>query len=119
LVPPALSRLGPLVRAVAERLLRHRISLDLGNDEIVLSGTSLSVAGHNVRLTDTEARLLGTLAAHPNTVFTKEHLLRTVWGNGGGDVHAVEVGVARLRRWLGPYGSSIRAVHRRGYTMRK
>jgi uroporphyrinogen-III synthase len=118
LVEPPVYRLGPLVRAVAERLLGHRISLDMGAAQIILSGTSLTVAGSCVRLTDTEARLFGALAARPNVVFTKEHLLSAVWGNGGGDIHAVEVGVARLRRRLGPYGSSIRAVHRRGYTLR-
>jgi uroporphyrinogen-III synthase len=118
LVEPPVYRLGPLVRAVAERLMGHRISVDIGGAQIVLSGTSLTVAGSCVRLTDTEARLLGALAARPNVVFTKEHLLRTVWGNRGGDIHAVEVGVARLRRRLGPFGASIQAVHRRGYTLR-
>jgi uroporphyrinogen-III synthase len=118
LVEPELARLGPLVRAVGERLAARRIAVDVGDTEIVLAGTSVTVAGSNLRLTDTEARLLGALAAQPNVVFTKQHLLNTVWGKGHGDVHAVEMGVARLRRRLGPYGEAIRSVHRRGYTLR-
>lgn len=76
------------------------------------------VAGEMVNLSETEARLLTTLASHPNVVFTKEQLLRTVWATESTDPHAVEVGIARLRRRLGVHGDVVKSVHRRGYTLR-
>lgn len=118
LVQPGLSRLAPLVRAVADRLAIRRLTVDLGAIRIVVSGTVATVGGQAVQLTDTEARLLATLAGHPNVVFTKEQLLRRVWGSGTGDPHAVEVGIARLRRRLGAHGKAVKSVHRRGYTLR-
>jgi DNA-binding response OmpR family regulator len=76
------------------------------------------VAGECLTLSDIEARLLATLATRPNVVFSKEQLLRTVWGNTGADSHAVEVGIARLRKRLGRHGRTVQSVHRRGYTLR-
>ena len=75
LVVPAAWRLGPLVRAVADRLLERRVEIDVGGTEVVLSGTVVSLGGESVELSDTEARLLATLAARPNVVFAKADLL--------------------------------------------
>jgi DNA-binding response OmpR family regulator len=85
---------------------------------MVLSGNAVFIAGEPLYLSDTEARLLATLAARPNVVFTKEQLLRTVWAETVEGSHTVEVGIARLRKRLGPHGGAIRSVHRRGYTLR-
>lgn len=118
LVQPDAYRLGPLVRAVAERLVERRVTVPLGPAVMVLAGTSVTVGDDRLVLTDTEARLLATLAGRPNAVFTKEHLLRAVWGGEVTDPHTVEVGIARLRKRLGRHGSAIRSIHRRGYTLR-
>ena len=62
----AISRLGPLVRAVADALVafapRRCAS---GGHDLVLSGTVVRVGDWRVELTDTEARLLATLVARP------------------------------------------------------
>ena len=118
LVQPDAFRLGPLIRAVTERLTDRRVTIQVGPTSMTLAGNAVLVAGEYLSLTDTEARLLATLAARPNTVFTKEHLLRTVWTGTVADVHTVEVGIARLRKRLGPHGAAVRSVHRRGYTLR-
>jgi uroporphyrinogen-III synthase len=118
LVQPDAFRLGPLVRAVTERLEERRVTVELGPTAMVLSGNAVLAEDDSVSLTDTEARLLATLAARPNAVVTKEELLRTVWPGAVGNLHAVEVGIARLRKRLGPHGAAIRVVHRRGYTLR-
>jgi uroporphyrinogen-III synthase len=118
LVVPSASRLGPLVRTVADRLVGRRLVVEIGATRITLAGTLAAVDGQTVALTDSEARLLATLAGRPNTVFTKEQLLQTVWRNNTGDLHAVEVGIARLRSRLGPHGKAIASVRRRGYTLR-
>jgi uroporphyrinogen-III synthase len=118
LVQPDAYRLGPLVRAVTERLTQRRHTVQLGPTSIVLSGNAVFVGGECISLTDTEARLLATLAARPNAVLSKEHLLRTVWPGTTTDTHTVEVGIARLRKRLGSHGDAIRSVQRRGYALR-
>lgn len=118
LVQPEAHRLGPLVRAVTERLVARRVSVDIAGTAMTISGNALIMGDEYLSLTHTEARLLATLAARPNAVYTKEQLLRAVWGSPNRDPHTVEVGIARLRRRLGPYGHTVRSVHRRGYTLR-
>ena len=118
LVQPDAYRLGPLVRAVGERLSARRVTVQVGPVTMVLSGHSVMVAGEIAVLTDTESRLLATLAERPGAVFGKERLLRTVWAGEVSDPHTVEVAVARLRKRLGTHGAMIRSVHRRGYTLR-
>lgn len=118
LVQPDAFRLGPLVRAVTERLTERRVALHLGQTPVVLRGTALFIAGDCIDLSETEAKLFATLAGKPNFVFAKEQLLKAVWPRTLTDVHAVEVGIARLRKRLGAHGEAIRSVHRRGYTLR-
>jgi uroporphyrinogen-III synthase len=118
LVQPDAFRIGPLVRVVTERLTARRVSVQVGATSMVLSGNAVLVGAECLSLTDTEARLLAHLAARPGVVLTKESLLRSVWGPTAVDPHIVEVGIARLRRRLGPYGDTVRSVHRRGYTLR-
>ncbi|HZP27833.1 MAG TPA: uroporphyrinogen-III synthase [Acidimicrobiia bacterium] len=118
LVVPTAWRLGPLVRAVAGRLAERTVRVRLEGTEAVLAGTVATVGGEPVELSETEARLFATLAERPNAVFTKTHLLRSVWGDDRADPHLVEVAVARLRRRLGVHGRAVASVHRRGYTLR-
>ncbi|MGI4894463.1 MAG: response regulator transcription factor [Janthinobacterium lividum] len=54
--------------------------------------------GEPVDLTVREFDLLAFLATHPDEAFTKEHLLRRVWGWDVGDTSTVVVHVRRLRR---------------------
>ena len=119
LVVPAISRMGPLVRAVADALVARMATVRLGRAELVLSGTVVRMGEWRAELTDTEARLLATLAARPpGTVLAKDELLRLVWGDEAVDTHVVEVTVGRLRRRLGAHGAAITAVPRRGYALR-
>lgn len=118
LVQPDAFRLGPMVRAVTERLTQRAVTVQIGPTAMVLSGQAVLISGDCIGLSDTEARLLAVLAERPNVVLTKEHLLKAVWGDSVLDAHAVEVAIARLRKRLGPHGGCIRAVPRRGYTLR-
>lgn len=117
LVVPAISRLGPLVRAIAERLVQRTARVPLATGELVLAGNVVRLGDHRVELTDTEARLLAILAARPGVVLGKQELLRQVWGDPDGDPHLVEVAVGRLRRRLGTHGAAVTAVPRRGYRL--
>jgi uroporphyrinogen-III synthase len=118
LVVPAKFRIGPLVRAVADRLAQRIVRVTLLGATVALAGTAGTIDGKPFTMTETEARLLAHLAAQPNVVRAKSDLLAAVWGDQGGDPHLVEVAIARVRRRLGPHGAAIASVHRRGYVLR-
>jgi len=118
LVMPTAWRLGPLVRAVADRLVERCLTVDLDGATVVVTGTVATVDGETIELSDTESRILSTLATRPNVVFTKTELLDAVWGDETADPHLVEVTIARLRRRLGPHAVAVASVHRRGYALR-
>ena len=118
LVVPRTWRLGPLVRAVAERLAARTLTVDLRGSTMTIAGNHVTVDDESVVLTDTEARVLTMLASEPNHVYAKSDLLRQVWRDEDADPHVVEAVVNRLRRRLGPSGRSIDMVYRRGYTLR-
>ena len=115
---PEIWRLGPLVRSVADRLVERTVRFEMLGLHVQLAGTHATVRGEPVTLTDIDARMLARLASRPNVVHTKDDLLHAVWGNQGGDQHAVEVAIGRLRRRLGAAGPAIASVHRRGYVLR-
>ncbi len=75
-----------------------------------------------LRLTDTEFRLLCTLMREPGTVMTHEHLLRAVWGpEFTGEVQYLRVAFARIRKKLeeaGLEGGVISAYSKVGYILR-
>lgn len=114
LVQPRTFRLGPLVRAVAERLLDDAPCAG----PLLLTGTAVRVHGRLIELSPNEARLLAALASRPGTVVAKTELLRTVWDDDTLDPHVVEVTVGRLRRRLGSEAGLLEAVPRRGYVLR-
>jgi len=58
----------------------------------------VSVAGKEVKLTDTEYKILSLLARHPGRVFTQDQLLEKVWGwEYRGENHILQVSISRLR----------------------
>jgi len=66
---------------------------------------SVSVGGEKIELSVKEFALLGRLAQEPTRVFTKEELLRDVWGYRSlGHTRTLEAHASRLRRKLDPDG---------------
>ena len=92
-VVPATWRLGPLVRAVAERLAERALVLNVHRSSVVVQGNVVTIDGEPVVLTDTEAQLLTVLATRPNVVHSKPDLLRLVWRDETVDPHVVEVAI--------------------------
>jgi DNA-binding response OmpR family regulator len=71
--------------------------------EICHPERSVSVGGRIVPLSVKEFALLGVLAQEPTRVFTKEELLRDVWGYRSlGHTRTLEAHASRLRRKLDP-----------------
>ena len=58
----------------------------------------VNISGKIVNLTSKEFDILELLLTHPNTVYSREELLKLIWGEGfPGDVRTVDVHVRRLR----------------------
>jgi len=93
------ARIGALLRR-ASRVPAGRV-MRLGGLEIDLAAREVWMNGAQVALTSKEYELLRCLAAEPRRVFTREELLRGVWGypcTSGS--RTVDSHAARLRRKL-------------------
>lgn len=101
--PCSLDELVARIRAVLRRssagsgLPEGGERLKVGGLEIDLEAAEVIVDGQPANLTKTEFTLLKTLAERPGKVFSREELLRAVWGYDQYDTHLVEVHVANLR----------------------
>lgn len=86
-----------------------------------VEGRTATLDGVETILTRTEFDLLATLLSSPRRVWTREVLLRSVWGDDwASDHHLVEVHMGNLRRKLGDSGQKsrfIRTVRGVGYRM--
>jgi DNA-binding response OmpR family regulator len=78
------------------------------------------VNGRDAGLVFREFELLAFLAAYPARVFTRAHLLASVWGKAyQGRSRTVDVHVHRLRHKLGPeYGKRLVTIRHVGYMYR-
>ena len=105
----------PVVPAVDGRRIAH------GPLVVDLDARLVELDGQDLLLTRTEFDLLALLVGSPRRVWTREMLLRSVWGDEwASDEHLVEVHVGNLRRKLGDRGRSpryIRTVRGVGYGM--
>lgn len=73
--------------------------------------------GEPVALKPMEYELLCTFLRHPGMVFTRENLLRQVWGDEYmGETRTVDVHVASLRKKLG-WNERIETVYKLGYRL--
>jgi DNA-binding response OmpR family regulator len=99
--------IGEIVARIGAVLRRRdgRRSGPLRVGEIVVdpSRREVRVGGELVRLANKEFSLLCTLAGDPTRVFTKEELLRDVWGfRSMGRTRTLDSHASRLRRKLDP-----------------
>ncbi|MET7419906.1 response regulator transcription factor [Dactylosporangium sp. NPDC005555] len=100
------------VRAANSQITAGALSIDPDTYAAKLKGRALN-------LTYKEFELLRFLAQHPGRVYTRDQLLREVWGyDYFGGHRTVDVHVRRLRAKLGSeYESMIGTVRQVGYTM--
>ncbi len=92
------------IRAVLRRRDGRREGpIRVGEVWIDTSRREVRVGGEPVQLANKEFALLRTLASEPNHVFTKEELLREVWGYRSlGRTRTLDSHASRLRRKLDP-----------------
>ncbi len=69
-----------------------------GDMTIELDSRRVSIAGRDINLTAKEFNILTLLLFHPNKVYSRDDLLKKVWGSDAlGDGRTVDVHVRRLR----------------------
>ena len=103
-----------LRRAGAAKKQEPEQKLVCGHITLDRSSRSASREDVPVDLTAKEFDLLELLVCNPGKVYSREELLRFVWGNraaAGGDVRTVDVHVRRLREKIEPSPSDPKYVH--------
>jgi uroporphyrinogen-III synthase len=115
-IQPDRARLGALVREITEQVpVRRSVVLPVAGHTLEIRGHAAVVDGELVSLTGTSMALLRELAVRPGNVTARSVLLKLTPGDGG-DEHAVEVAVGRLRTALGD-ARIIQTVVKRGYRL--
>ena len=75
--------------------------LTIGNLTIDLGAFTVQLDGERMACTPKEIEILWTLASNPGTVFSREHLLKSIWGyDFPGDTRAVDSHIKRIRAKL-------------------
>lgn len=81
---------------------------------------NVTAGGQRISLTLKEYELLCLFMENPGLVFTRDQLLRSVWGaDFVGESRTVDVHIGTLRTKLGDEGRSIETVRGVGYKMER
>jgi DNA-binding response OmpR family regulator len=101
--PELRGRISALLRRCDRRAGRGR--LRAGALEIDPPSRDVRLHGQRLMLSQKEFALLRTLASEPTRVFTKDELLRTIWGfRAKGSTRTLDSHACRLRQKLGVHG---------------
>ncbi|WP_177891142.1 uroporphyrinogen-III synthase [Vallicoccus soli] len=112
---PTRSRLGSLVREVADALPARTRALPVAGRELEVRGHAVLLDGAAVCLPPGPMAVLRALAEQPGRVLARPALRRVLTGDGADD-HAVEMAVARIRTGLGD-PRIVQTVVKRGYRL--
>ncbi|MGY1987535.1 uroporphyrinogen-III synthase [Blastococcus sp. SYSU DS0669] len=110
---PVRARLGALAREVVARLPERDPVLRVGPHTLQVRGHAAVVDGQVVELPPGPLAVLRELAGRPGHVLPRTDLVAAL--PGGGDGHAVEMAVTRLRAALG--APLVETVVKRGYRL--
>ena len=115
-VSTAPSRLGPMVRTLAEVLGARTHHVELAGVALRVQGSCLLLSDRVEHLTPRERALLEVLLGSRGAVVSKQALSERAW-EASADDHTVEVTVNRLRTKLGPAAAALETTKRRGYRL--
>jgi uroporphyrinogen-III synthase len=110
---PERARLGALAREVVARLPERDPVLQVGAHTLQVRGYAVVVDGRLIELAPGPLTVLRELACRPGHVVARPELIASL--PGGGDSHAVEMAVTRLRAALG--APLVETVVKRGYRL--
>ncbi|MBY0441077.1 MAG: uroporphyrinogen-III synthase [Mycobacteriaceae bacterium] len=114
-VHPDHYRLGALARLISDEVPLRARHANAGGHRIGVRRTTVEVDGEVRPVPPAAMALLRRLMANPGWVVSREDLLAQLPG-GGGDTHAVETAMTRLRSALGVPGA-VQTVVKRGYRL--
>lgn len=96
-----MARLRAVLRRMDRATSGQKQPIRIGNLMVDLEHYEAQVEDQDIPLTKKEIEILWTLASHPNRVFSREHLLESLWGyDYFGDSRTVDSHIKRLRAKL-------------------
>ena len=95
------ARLKAIMRRTAPKAKEEAKVIESKDMRLDCEGRRVYVAGKEINLTAKEFELLELLILNPNKVYSRENLLKLIWGlDYPGDVRTVDVHIRRLREKL-------------------
>lgn len=108
------------VRAVLRRSGHKEETDTLQTGKLMMNTArhTVTVNGEKIQLTLKEYDILKIFMENPGLVFTREHLMQSIWGSDYlGETRTVDVHIGTLRTKLGECGDYIETVRGVGYRM--
>ncbi len=106
------ARIKAIIRRTSPKPKEADKVIESGDMRLDCEGRRVYVAGKEINLTAKEFELLELLVVNANKVYSRENLLKLVWGNDyPGDVRTVDVHVRRLREKIEKNPSEPKYVH--------
>ena len=106
------ARIKAIIRRTIPRSREEVKVIENGDMKLDCEGRRVYVAGREINLTAKEFELLELLILNPNKVYSRENLLKMVWGaDYPGDVRTVDVHIRRLREKIEQNPSEPGYVH--------
>ncbi len=106
------ARLKAIMRRTTPKAKEETGVIESGDMRLDCEGRRVYVAGKEINLTAKEFELLELLILNPNKVYSRENLLKLIWGlDYPGDVRTVDVHIRRLREKIEDSPSEPKYVH--------
>lgn len=106
------ARLKAIMRRTAPKAKEEAKVIESKDMRLDCEGRRVYVAGKEINLTAKEFELLELLILNPNKVYSRENLLKLIWGlDYPGDVRTVDVHIRRLREKIEDNPSEPQYVH--------
>lgn len=106
------ARIKAIIRRTSPKVKEAVKVIESGDMKLDCEGRRVYVAGREINLTAKEFELLELLVINANKVYSRENLLKLVWGNDyPGDVRTVDVHIRRLREKIEVNPSEPKYVH--------
>ena len=106
------ARLKAIMRRTAPKAKEEAKVIESKDMRLDWEGRRVYVAGKEINLTAKEFELLELLILNPNKVYSRENLLKLIWGlDYPGDVRTVDVHIRRLREKIEDNPSEPKYVH--------
>ena len=106
------ARLKAIMRRTAPKAKEEAKVIESKDMRLDCEGRRVYVAGKEINLTAKEFELLELLILNPNKIYSRENLLKLIWGlDYPGDVRTVDVHIRRLREKIEDNPSEPKYVH--------